>query len=110
MALKHGDRCWFGDELGVTIDDGQKKEARKKKTCTKTDTSGSLKKNNIFQHLKGAFSFFNCTDEQHDPGIRVEAGDYSATQKGSGPFAVEQLKEYALHTSFTHTILTCFAT
>lgn len=69
-----------------------------------------FKKNNIFQHLKGAFSFFNCTDEQHDPGIRVEAGDYSATQKGSGPFAVEQLKEYALHTSFTHTILTCFAT
>ena len=108
MALKHGDRCWFGDGLGVTIDDGQKKEPKKKKTCTKTDTSGSFFLDIIFQHLKEAFSFFNW-DEKNDPG-RVEAGDYSATQKGSGPFAVEQLKEYALHTSFTHTILTCFAT
>ena len=110
MALKHGDRCWFEDGLGVTIDDGQKKEAKKKKTCTKTDTSGSFFfLNIIFQHLKEAFSFFNW-DEKKWSWESWSWGLFSNPFKGSGPFAVEQLKEYALHTSFTHTILTCFAT
>ena len=82
----------------VTIDDGQKKEAKKKKTCTKTDTSGSFFfLNIIFQHLKEAFSFFNW-DENNDPGIRVEAGDYSAT-RDQGPLLLNNLKSmpYILH-------------
>jgi hypothetical protein len=83
----------------VTIDDGQKKEARKKKTCTKTDTSGSLKKTTFFSISRELSRFSTAQMNNMILGSELKLGIIQQPKRDQGPLLLNNLRNmpYILH-------------